>query len=79
MTSALTTLTDYCLTIMHQKKFNGVSYFFVVVVVLVVVVVVVVVNCLLSFVSFSSFFFFWCSTLISLNSDCFYCIFSTQT
>ena len=64
MTSALTTLTDYCLTIMHQKKFNGVSYFFVVVVVLVVVVVVV--NCLLSFVSFS-FFFFWCSTLISLS------------
>ena len=54
MTSTLTTLTDYCLTIMHQKKFNGVSYFFVVVVVLVVVVV----NCLLSFVSFSSSFFF---------------------
>ena len=76
MTSTLTTLTDYCLTIMHQKKFNGVSYFFVVVVVLVVVVV----NYLLSFVSFSSsFFFFWCSTFISLNSDCFYYIFSTQT
>ena len=53
MTSTLTTLTDYCLTIMHQKKFNGVSYFFVVVVVLVVVVVV---NCLLSFVSISFFF-----------------------
>ena len=78
MTSTLTTLTDYCLTIIHQKKFNSVSYFFVVVVVLVVVVVVV--NYLLSFVSFSSsFFFFWCSTLISLNSDCFYYIFSTQT
>ena len=57
MTSTLTTLTDYCLTIMHQKKFNGVSYFFVVVVVLVVVVVVVV-NCLLSFVSISFFFLF---------------------
>ena len=56
MTSTLLTLTDYCLTIMHRKKFNGVSYFFVVVVVLVVVVVVV--NCLLSFVSFSSSFFF---------------------
>ena len=55
MTSTLTTLTDYCLTIMHQKKFNGVSYFFVVVVVLVVVVVV---NCLLSFVSISFFFLF---------------------
>ena len=57
MTSTLTTLTDYCLTIMHQKKFNGVSYFFVVVVVLVVVVVVV--NCLLSFVSISFFFSFF--------------------
>ena len=56
MTSTLTTLTDYCLTIMHQKKFNGVAYFFVVVVVLVVVVVVV--NCLLSFVSISFFFLF---------------------
>ena len=56
MTSTLTTLTDYCLTIMHQKKFNGVSYFFVVV--LVLVVVVVVVNCLLSFVSISFFFLF---------------------
>ena len=54
MTSTLTTLTDYCLTIMHQKKFNGVSYFFVVV----LVVVVVVVNCLLSFVSISFFFLF---------------------
>ena len=55
MTSTLLTLTDYCLTIMHRKKFNSVSYFFVVVVVLVVVVV----NCLLSFISFSSPFFFF--------------------